>query len=269
MRYLSAALLCVIAAAGAEVLAQVEDEDLTWEELVVMVGGEQNVSGLGITSEEMAEQVLDSWVDDQLLVMAAEAEGLDRDPEVAAALEMARRQILLEAYATRLLEDVQASQLQVENYVDQWLDTYRRKLRVRHIMVMDQQLATSLRSRIAGGESFEDLAMEHSLGGAYQNGGNLGWITRGESGLMAFDEAVFSMDEGELSPVIDAGGSYHIVEVLEEGTVSPEPAEEEVRQLVAIELSSEMQQQAIIDAAESLRDTYDVQLYPERLMDHL
>ncbi|MCF1184081.1 SurA N-terminal domain-containing protein [Marichromatium gracile] len=96
---------------------------------------------------------------------------------------------------------------------------------VRHLLIAlpqqadDEQIAaaereiTALRARILEGESFADLAAEHSDDpGSAAEGGELGLI---EPGMMdpVFDEAVFSLPEGGLSEPVRTRFGYHLIEV--------------------------------------------------------
>ncbi|HLR13131.1 MAG TPA: SurA N-terminal domain-containing protein [Burkholderiaceae bacterium] len=59
-------------------------------------------------------------------------------------------------------------------------------------------------------ETFGEMAREHSEdAGTRSSGGELGWIRQG-SWPASLDKAVFSLDKGELSSVIDGPGGYHI-----------------------------------------------------------
>lgn len=78
-----------------------------------------------------------------------------------------------------------------------------------------------LRARIISGESFEELAMEYSDDGSAANGGSLGTFGPGEMTL-AFEDAAFSLEEGEISaPVVTTFG-IHIIRLdgkNEDGTI--------------------------------------------------
>ncbi len=270
MRYIACiALILLIPAASAEVIASVDDETLTWDDVLNMIGGEQNVQYLGITSEAGAIEVLQSWVREEVMVQAAENSGLDSDPAVREVIEQARRQILLEAFMADIVEGLQPSQLEIENYADVWLSTYRKSAHVRHIILQDENLANSLLARIRAGSDFAALAQEYSIGPSSEDGGDLGWIMRGQSGYMSFDEAAFRLGEGEVSNVVETGAGYHIIKVVETQLLDPEPTVEEIKQVVALELTQAMQEEAIMAELDVLEMNHDIVLYPERLLEHL
>ncbi len=72
-----------------------------------------------------------------------------------------------------------------------------------------------LRSRIEAGEDFSELAAAHSeCPSGKQAGGSLGWFPRGAMAA-EFDEAVFSMQVGELSQAIETQFGYHLIKKLD------------------------------------------------------
>lgn len=264
-----ALILLIPAAASADVIASVDDVTLTWDDVLSMIGGQENVQYLGISSEAGAIEVLESWVREEVMVRAAESSGLDSDPVVKEMLEQARRQILLEAFMMNIVEGMQPSRLEIENYANVWLGTYRKSAHVKHIIVQDENLANSLLARIRAGSDFAALALEYSIGPSAENGGDLGWITRGQSGYMAFDEAAFRLEDAEVSNVIETGAGFHIIKVIETQLLSPEPALEEIQQVVTMELTQMMQEEAIMAELDILELNHTIVLYPERLLEHL
>jgi EpsD family peptidyl-prolyl cis-trans isomerase len=82
-----------------QVVAKVNDREITVSQL--------NQTLASINPETLTPQVtreaIDSLVNEELLLQGAQANKLDRDPATLAAIERARRQILIEAYAQRLL----------------------------------------------------------------------------------------------------------------------------------------------------------------------
>ena len=73
--------------------------------------------------------------------------------------------------------------------------------------------AEELRQRILAGESFEELAMEHSEDPASAlAGGDLGWSTA-DAYVREFQEAMAGTEVGELSPAFRTEFGWHVLEV--------------------------------------------------------
>ncbi|PIE52362.1 hypothetical protein CSA37_06110 [Candidatus Fermentibacteria bacterium] len=270
MRILAAAVIFLIAAgsASAEALAVVNERELTWENLVGLLGGPEVVASLGITTTEAANEVLESWVREQLILEAAEDSGIIDNPEVAAAIENAVNQILLEAYINEAIADVEISRLEVENYVDVWGDTYNTEYNIRHILLPDMALASSVLSRLNGGESFATLATQFSTGPSGPSGGNLGWVSRGMV-TPQFMEAVCQLETGEISSVIETPMGYHIMQLLEKRPLQNTLTQADIIELATMELVSAEQEILIVEMLDDLRTVYTVNTWPERLLNHI
>ena len=81
--------------------------------------------------------------------------------------------------------------------------------------------ALTLHQRILDGEDFADLALRFSNDpGSGSQGGDLGWAGRGRY-VPEFDEAVFSLEVGEISALVKTSFGYHIIEVLERDDEQP------------------------------------------------
>lgn len=82
------------------------------------------------------------------------------------------------------------------------------------IVVREQAVAEDIKSRLGMGEDFEKLAAESSIGPEATRGGDLGFVGRGEM-PDAIDEALFRLQPGEISDVIQSPYGYHIVKMIE------------------------------------------------------
>ena len=77
--------------------------------------------------------------------------------------------------------------------------------------VVAESKIEELRAQIADGANFADLATAHSeCPSGKQAGGSLGWFGRGMM-VPEFDNAVFSMEVGELSEIIETQFGYHVI----------------------------------------------------------
>ena len=271
MRFLTIVAFLVSMASGqasSDVLASVDGATLTWGDLVELVGGEEYTEYLGITSSAAAADVLQGWVREELIVLAAEESGLESDPYVAYAVEQARRQILLEVYLSDLVDEIEVSRLEIENYVNAWADSYAVEVNTRHILVSDPNLANSILARIQSGTSFVELASQYSICPSSVDGGALGWMSRGQA-VIPFLETAYQLSPGEVSGVVETNMGYHIIELLDVRDITPTPSSSEVLELAAMELTAARQEEVVLEILDELQSAHDVNIYPERLLDHL
>lgn len=96
--------------------------------------------------------------------------------------------------------------------------------RVRHILIRTNPMLTperaearlaELRTRILGGESFEDLARRNSEDpSSAVNAGDLGWIAPGDT-VGPFEDTMNTLEPGEISEPFATRFGWHILQVLE------------------------------------------------------
>ncbi len=71
-----------------------------------------------------------------------------------------------------------------------------------------------LRKRIMDGESFETLAVLYSEGPSASNGGDIGYMSRGELDP-AYAKAAFSLKKGGISKIVESEFGYHIIQLVD------------------------------------------------------
>ena len=69
-----------------------------------------------------------------------------------------------------------------------------------------------LRQRIEMGESFEDLAKRHSEDASAPQGGDLGWLSPGET-VPAFEQAMNALEPGQVSQPVHSPFGWHLIVV--------------------------------------------------------
>lgn len=91
-----------------------------------------------------------------------------------------------------------------------------REILVQHLLVKedDQKLLLELQKRAAEGEDLSDLAVEYSICPSKEEGGMLGWVTKGQM-VPEFEEAAFS---APLNKVVRCKTKFgwHLLQVLSE-----------------------------------------------------
>jgi parvulin-like peptidyl-prolyl isomerase len=86
------------------------------------------------------------------------------------------------------------------------------QVRVRHIVVKDRQDAESILRKLKRGDPFDELARQYSIGPEAEEGGDLGFFGRGE--MPEEFDVVFSLQEGEISDIVQSPYGYHIFQVV-------------------------------------------------------
>ena len=125
----------------------------------------------GASSREALRAALDKVIDRELLVQRALELGLERDAQVAAAIEAARRQLLAQAYVERIAVggDAQPTPQEVRSFYEEnpALFAERRIYRLRELAVSaPAELLEVLRAQSAHAGSLEDVAAWLELRGA-------------------------------------------------------------------------------------------------------
>ena len=91
--------------------------------------------------------------------------------------------------------------------------------RASHILITEEgrteeearALAEDLKAQLEAGASFAELAAEHSDDtDSAEQGGDLGWIERGAF-MEGFEDALFSLAEGEISEPVRTGFGWHLI----------------------------------------------------------
>ncbi len=101
----------------------------------------------------------------------------------------------------------------------------------------------AVRARIAAGEDFDALVRAHS--DCPDNGGDLGYFPRGQM-VPSFDDAVFALDVGAVSPVFETELGIHIAKLLDRRPACPATIEE-ARGSIAAVLAREAGETALED----------------------
>lgn len=82
----------------------------------------------------------------------------------------------------------------------------------RHILVDTEEQCEALKTQIAGGADFADVAKEHSSCPSSANGGDLGSFGPGQM-VPEFDTVVFSAPVNEVQGPVKTQFGYHLLEV--------------------------------------------------------
>jgi hypothetical protein len=89
------------------------------------------------------------------------------------------------------------------------------QVKAQHILVDTKDLADSIYAQLQGGADFTQTAREQSNDtGTAENGGDLGWFTRGQM-VKPFEDVAFSLEPGQYSTPVQTQFGWHIIKVNE------------------------------------------------------
>jgi len=111
------------------------------------------------------------------------------------------------------------------------------RVHVEHVLLMTvgktdaeveeiRQKAEDFLKQAKKGAKFEDLAKKYSEDpGTKDKGGDLGWITQGQT-VPEFEKTAFGLDKGKISDLVKTQYGFHIIKVLDKETAHTKPFEE-------------------------------------------
>jgi len=82
------------------------------------------------------------------------------------------------------------------------------KVQVLHIIAAGPEVADAVTRGLAQGEDFADLATRFSSGPTAARGGDIGWVNPDDM-IAALRDALRSLEPGQTSGALDAGGAVH------------------------------------------------------------
>ncbi len=105
-------------------------------------------------------------------------------------------------------------------------DTRVTQTHARHILIETSEVVSDeqaeqrlrqLRDRLSHGEDFADLAKRHSDDSSAPQGGDLGWLTPGET-VPSFQRAMDALEPDQVSQPVQSQFGWHLIQVLERRT---------------------------------------------------
>jgi peptidyl-prolyl cis-trans isomerase C len=207
-------------------------------------------------------QMLNNLYLNRAVASDAHASGLDRDPVLAAQIQIQVEKILTQAMLSKLdLATAAAFDADPEKYAGRareiyvtQSDRYRisQRVRVAHLLIKigpdgdeaAQARAEALRARAVAGTPFKDLVREASDDNATSGkGGDLGFIDPKKYDPDFVAAALALQAPGDLSPVVKSKGGYHLIVLKERTTAGMKPFDE-VKPEIMAEIRKKLQEDA-------------------------
>jgi peptidyl-prolyl cis-trans isomerase C len=193
---------------------------------------QQSGKTLADLTPDQKSQVLDELIGMQLISAEAVKDGLEKDPDVVARLELLRIRVLTDAQSQKYLKDKEPTDAELHAQYDTAVANLdKTEYKGRHILVATKEKAQELIKKIKGGAKFEDVAKAESTDSSKTNGGDLGWFTPSRM-AKPFGDAVKTLKKGEMTqePVQTQFG-WHIIKIDDVREATPPPFDQVKQQL--------------------------------------
>jgi peptidyl-prolyl cis-trans isomerase C len=201
-------------------------------------------------SPQLDARVRESLINLELLSRAALDKGLDKEPNLAAALDIRRKDQLAKAYLEDYVKTHPVTDAEIQATYDKAkAQPMEPEYRAHHILVKTEAEAKKLIAELGKKAKFEDLAKKYSQDpGSAKNGGALDWSDR-RAFVPEFSNALASLKKGETTqtPVKTQFG-YHIIRLDDTRTPKLPPLD-----AVRGEIVKQIQQERIRDAITAVR----------------
>ena len=228
------------------------DEEEDWADWMITYG---------YTVESVREEVIESYIERELILEEAEAQGVTVDSseideyveymieqlgdeetflealESAGMTEEEYREELEVQMIDAALEETFATDEEVSEddmltYAVMYASSYDGAKKSSHILFDDEDTANEVLEQLEAGEiTFEEAVAEYSTDdSSVEDDGNVGWDLM-SSFVDEYQEALDELDEGEMSGVVESDYGYHIIlctEVYNAPTTTDEDGEESV-----------------------------------------
>ncbi|AGH98198.1 peptidylprolyl isomerase [Micavibrio aeruginosavorus] len=223
---------------GNPVVAKVAGEDVTRSDVLGFIAAlPENMRAMPL--DQLFPMAQEQVINNKIVDQKAAGASLEQDPEVVKMMEMAKGQIVRNIYVQRQL-DKGISEAKLKAEYDSLVKQMGKveEVKARHILVDSEDKAKELITKLDGGADFETLSRENSTGPTAENGGDLGYFTKGDM-IPEFSDAAFALKVGEYTkaPVKTQFG-WHVIK-LEDKRNRPAPAFEDVKPQVEAKLRQE------------------------------
>lgn len=160
-----------------------------------------------------------------------------------------------EFYSKISISDVEIERFYKENE-DKFISP--EQIKASHILVKEESVITDLNKKLIEGESFEELAKEHSECPSGQNGGDLGFFGKGKM-VPEFETVAFALGLNEVSEPFKSDFGYHIVKVTEKSSGGKQSLSD-VHDSIKQHLEQVEAQRVISEKVKSLRSKATVEI---------
>lgn len=238
-------------------------------------------------SEESLSRLFDKYIDEKLLLKAARNVGIFlTSEEERGHLTSLRNQfwqenrdltdfdtqslfdkLLVEKYTFQLVKDIKVEDKEISDYYNAHKKEFLQseKVKVSQILVSTEDKAVEILGRLKGKheDEFRKIAREESIAPEALKGGEMGWFEMGQLPY-EMEKVVFSLNEGELSQVVESAYGFHIFRLDRRSGLELIPLEKAASE-IKLRLIDQKIRDIISEHVEELKKKLSWEMIPQNL----
>lgn len=207
------------------------------------------------------KKLIDELVMHELMYSDALERNLENEDEFVEVMNNMKKSMLQQYSLRKMFNEISVSEEDIKAFYEKHKDNFvtEEMVSASHILVDSEEQAREILEDITDGMSFEDAAAQYSSCPSKQAGGALGQFGRGQM-VKEFEDAVFSMQVGEISEPVKTQFGYHIIK-LTGHTDRRNASLEDVYQEAKDGCFMEKQEKTYTDRKDALSDKYSVEIF--------
>jgi parvulin-like peptidyl-prolyl isomerase len=244
-----------------KIVAKVGDRKITVEDLENEYKQESRLIIQGRSELDRRRDALNKLIRDQVVIIGAYKEGLDKEMENDTTIQKQKDQILLNVLGKK--EIVDKSKVSEQEIKSQY-DKTKEEIHAWHILVETKEQADSIYQKLKEGADFAGLAKEKSIDpSAKTNAGDLGFFGWGRM-IPEFQEVAFKLKDGEISRPVKTTYGWHVIKLVERREAKLPPYEE-AKDKIQAQLEREKSQKRVTEYFEELKKKVNFKLNEKAL----
>src|SRR6056297_708471 len=209
-----------------------------------LLAQEAESRGIELTEEEQTEIFNEQLegikqqnnMNDEQLEQTLQQQGIESiDAYKQRFFEINKESLIINKLQETVMGEAEVTEEEMQSYYDENTSQFevQEQVQASHILLEDEETAQEVLTELENGADFAELAKEYSTGPSAEDGGSLGFVSKDQNIAQGFKDALFKLEVGSVSDVVETQYGFHIIKVSdkkEAGTRSYDEVKEQIRQ---------------------------------------
>jgi peptidyl-prolyl cis-trans isomerase C len=239
-------------------LATVNGKVITDEDIDLLLSTLPPQQAATYSRPEARLSLLEELVAQELFYSEAKATDMENEEEFQQELAIEKEKMLKSYSIRKMLNQVSISDEAAQKFYEEGEENFQQapQFGAKHILVPTKDEHDAVLKHLEEGANFSELAKVHSTCPSRDRGGDLGTFFKGQM-VKEFDDALETMDVGEIRGDVKTTYGYHIIELVDKQPARTIPYEE-VKDKIKEYLRSNQQSDLYTKKIEELKTKYPV-----------